>query len=231
MGLFGRMKRAVKSKANAAIDRAIDPAKEIDIAIMELEEQRKQALKDLLSYKATAKTMERDIESLESKVRTWEQRAVSAVKQGDDDLARKCLREKKQCEVELLKLKADRDEAAGYAVELNRSRKKVETQLQMLKLKKGTMATQIAAARSGTGNAFGFDSEVWDKMERAEAKIDDEAIAAEVDTALEGDELSEAFDARLLAAGADPAAAGGDDELARLKARMQAEREQKLLKK
>src|SRR5262245_44507557 len=155
MGIFGRMKRAIKSKANAAIDKAVDPAKELDMAILELEEQQKQALKELLSYKASAKAMEKDMEALEEKAKAWEQRAMGAVKKGDDELAKQCLKERKDCLTNLAKVKADRDEATGYAVELNRSRKRAETQLRVLKLKKGTMATQIAAARSGTGSAFG----------------------------------------------------------------------------
>ncbi len=127
---------------------------------------------------------------------------------------------------------ADRDEAAGYAIELNRSRKRVDTQLQVLKLKKGTMATQIAAARSGTGNAFGFSNEVFERMDKAEEKIDSEAIQAEVDAAMEGEELGTSLDATLLAAGADPLTGGSaDDELARLKAKVVADRERKLLKK
>jgi len=232
MGIFGRMKRAVKSKANAAIDKAIDPAKEIDMAILELEEQQKQAIKDLISYKASAKAMEKDMEVLEAKAKLWEQRAMVAVKKGDDELARQCLKERKQALTDLAKVKADRDEAAGYAIELNRSRKRVDTQLQVLKLKKGTMATQIAAARSGTGNAFGFSNEVFERMDKAEEKIDSEAIQAEVDAAMEGEELGTSLDAKLLAAGADPLAGGSaDDELARLKAKVVADRERKLLKK
>jgi len=62
MGWFSRMKKGVKSKANAAIDKMVDPEKELDKAIMELEEQRKQAIEELISYKATAKQMEQDIE-------------------------------------------------------------------------------------------------------------------------------------------------------------------------
>ena len=232
MGIFGRMKRAVKSKANAAIDKAIDPAKEIDMAILELEEQQKQAIKDLISYKASAKAMEKDMAALEEKAKLWEQRAMVAVKKGDDELARQCLKERKQALTDLAKVKADRDEAAGYAIELNRSRKRVDTQLQVLKLKKGTMATQIAAARSGTGNAFGFSNEVFERMDKAEEKIDSEAIQAEVDAAMEGEELGTSLDAKLLAAGADPLAGGSaDDELARLKAKVVADRERKLLKK
>jgi phage shock protein A len=232
MGIFGRMKRAVKSKANAAIDKAIDPAKEIDMAILELEEQQKQAIKDLISYKASAKAMEKDMAALEEKARLWEQRAMAAVKKGDDELARQCLKERKQALTDHAKVKADRDEAAGYAIELNRSRKRVDTQLQVLKLKKGTMATQIAAARSGTGNAFGFSNEVFERMDKAEEKIDNEAIQAEVDAAMDGEELGSSLDARLLAAGADPVGGGSaDDELARLKAKVDADRERKLLKK
>ena len=49
MGLFTRMKEGVKYKANAAIDKAIDPAKEIEMAILELEKQRKAALAELNS--------------------------------------------------------------------------------------------------------------------------------------------------------------------------------------
>jgi phage shock protein A len=235
MGIFGRMKRAVTSKANAAIDRAIDPARELEMAILDLEAQQKSAMKDLLSYKATAKGMERDMAALEEKVATWEKRAMAAVKSGNDELAKECLRERKRCQGELVRLVADRDEAAGYAAELNRSRKKVETQLQLLKLKKGTMATQIAAARSGTGNAFGHSNEVFDRMDRAEARIDDDAAMAEAEAALEGESLTgttDALEARILAAGAAPSAGGaGDEELARLKAAVKAERERKLLKK
>lgn len=233
MGIFRRMKRAVKSKANAAVDKMIDPAREIDMAILDLEKQNKEALQELLSYKTSAKTMDRDIERLEGEIKTWEQRAMTAVKKGDDPLAMECLREKKTRETRLAQTRRDRAEADGYAVELNRSRKQVETRLKVLKLKKGTMATQIAAARSGTGNAFGQGQEAFDRLDRAEEKIDHDAAMAEVEQemALDSSGQSERdIDARLLAAGAEPEAAP-DDALAQLKAKMAAERERKQLKK
>ncbi|HUS68679.1 MAG TPA: PspA/IM30 family protein [Kofleriaceae bacterium] len=232
MGIFGRMKRAAKSKANAAIDKMIDPARELEMAILDLEAQQANARKELLAYKTTAKQMEQDIAALEEKGKHWEQRAMQAVRKGDDALAKQCLVEQKNCATQAAAAKRDRDEAAGYAVELNRSRKKVETQLQILKLKKGTMATQIAAARSGTGNAFGFTNEAFDKLDRAEEKIDSEAAMAEAEAAMEGDALGTEFDAKLLAAGADPKGdVGADTELARLKAKVAEDRERKQLKK
>ena len=136
MGFFTRVKDGVKAKANAAIDKAIDPAKEIELAIAELEDQRKAALAELVSYKATAKQMEAEQQKQEERAALWEKRAMAAVKAGDDDAARTALREKKTAQTEAAKIRRDRDEAASYAIQLNKSRKEFETKLQILKLKK-----------------------------------------------------------------------------------------------
>jgi phage shock protein A len=234
MGIFSRMKKGIKAKANAAIDKAIDPERELEIAIMELEEQRKSAIDELISYKATAKQMEQDMSRVKEKSEAWEKKARTAVKAGDDDLARKALAEKKYWLTEREKIRRDRDEAAGYAIELNRSRKKVETKLKILKLKKGTMATQIAAARSGGASPFGHDDAVWDKFQRAEEKIDEEAIQAEVDAALKGEEADGSpigWEDVDTASASKPAATEADFALAELKAKMAVDKEKKKLPK
>ena len=183
MGFFSRVKTGISSKANAAIDKAIDPAKELDMAILELEEGRKKALQELVSYKATAKNLENDVVKYKAKATEWERRAMLAVKAGDDDAAKTALREKKAAETEAAKIERDKHEAASYAIQLNKSRKEFETKLTMLKLRKGTLATQLASARSAGGDAFGNDTSVWDKFQRAEDRIDQEAIETEVDAA------------------------------------------------
>ena len=93
----------------------------------------------------------------------------------------------------------------------------------MHKLRKGTLATQMKVARSAGGDAFGNDSSVWDKFQRAEERIDQEAIETEVDAAMRGEDA----DAKLFAAklAALPAAAAeGDDALAKLKDKMAADK-------
>lgn len=230
MGIFSRMKNAVKSKANSAIDNARDPAKELDLAIHELEDARKKALNELIGYKATAKQMEQDIERHERRAAEWEKRAMAAVKAGDDELARKALREQKQCQSEIARIKRDRDQAATYAVQLNKSRKEAETKLRMLKMRKGTLAAKLKAAR--TGSALGFDNDLFDKLDEAEARIDQESIEAEVALSMDEEISEDSFDQKLIAAGADPAAVqsgGADDPLEALKARMAAEQARKKL--
>lgn len=219
MGIFSR----IGKRANAALDKAIDPEKEIEMAILELEEGRRVALQELITYKATAKQMEQEIEKYRERAAMWEKKAMVAVRAGDDEAAKAALRERKHCLAEIIKIERDRDEAASYAIQLNKSRKEFEVKLQMLRLRKGTLATQLAAARSGTGDAFGNDNEVWDKFERAEQRIDAEAIETEVDAAMRGDEAAEhELDARILAAGEQVGASGADpdDQLTRLKLKM-----------
>jgi phage shock protein A len=235
MGIFSRMKDAVKPRANAAADKARDPAKELDLAIQELHDIRKKALQELVSYKTTAKQMEQELERQEKKAAEWEQRAMAAVKAGNDELARSALREHKACKVELERIKRDRDEAAGYAAQLNKSRKEADTKLRMLEMRKGTLATRLKAAQ--TGSALGFDNQLFDKLDEAEARIDQESIEAEVAVSLD-DELGQGrgisaheFDEKLRAAGGDPtlAHADADDPLEALKAKMAADKARKKL--
>jgi phage shock protein A len=226
MGIFKKIKDGISSKANSALDKAIDPAKEVDMAIVELEEGRKKAMQELLSYKTTAKQMDQEIEKQDARIAEWERRAMTAVKAGNDDAAREALKQKKAAQIERAKIERDKHEAASYAIELNRSRKQFETKLQMLKLRKGTLATQIASARSAGGDAFGNDSSVWDKFARAEERIDAEAIETEVDAAMRGEDADAmALDAKLAALPAVPD--GPEDALARLKTKMLADKEAK----
>lgn len=236
MGIFSRIKRGVASKANAAIDKAIDPAKEVDMAILELEDGRRKALAELVSYKATAKQLDNELEKYRAKAETWEKRAMMALRAGDEDAARQALKEKKLAEAEHAKIDRDKHEAASYAIQLNKSRKEFETKLQMLKLRKGTLATQIASARSAGGDAFGNDSSVWDRFKDAEDRIDTEVIESEVDAAMRGEDAD--FDKKLAAAtrGSEAAmrelgeAPAADDPLAALKAKMAADKAAKAAK-
>ncbi len=235
MGIFSRMKRSISSKANNAIDKMTDPEKELELAISELEDNRKAAIKELIAYKATAKTMEQDIDKEQKRADEWEKRAMAAVKAGDDDLAKKAIIEHRRSLAEVVKIKADRDEAASYAIQLNKSRKTFDTKLQMLKLRKGTLATQMKAAK--TGSPLGVDNSVFERMEEAERRIDEEAIEAEVFASMQGEDYDSQlggaeFDQKLLAAGGDLSAPvdGSADPLEALKAKMAAEKKQKLLK-
>ncbi len=222
------MRGAVSSKANSALDRAIDPAKEIDIIILDMETQYKKAMKDLISYKADAKVMETQAEEQQKRAESWEKRAMLAIKQGDDEAAKECLQRKRKAEAQIASIRRDQAEAAGYAAELNASRKKLDQKLRMLKLKKGTLANQIAAAR-GHGSAFPDGADLFEKLDEAERQIDAELFEQEAAAELNGEaEANMALEAALLKAGqADTGGMPGEeDPLAALKAKMESEPKQ-----
>jgi phage shock protein A len=226
MGIFSRIKNGISSKANAAIDKAVSPEKELEIAIAELEDGRKKAMAELVSYKVTAKQLDADVEKHKAKAVEWERRAMVAIKAGDDEAAKLALREKKAAEAEATRIERDKHEAASYAIQLNKSRKEFETKLAMLKMRKGTLATQLAVARSPGGDAFGNDTSVWDRFKEAEDRIDSEAIATEVDAAMRGEDAAadHELDAKLAkvagTAGLLGVPDGPDDALAKLKDKM-----------
>ena len=238
MGIFKKVKNAVSSSANDALDSIIDPAKELDMKIEALDTQRGLALKELLSYKTSAKQMENSAEEQKLAAQSWEKKAMIAVKSGDDELAKGCLTRKKECLAQFQSIRRDQLEAAGYAAELNESRKGLETKLKILKMRKGTLATQIAAARSGEGNVLGQSNELFDKLDEAERKIDDELFAQEAATELSGAGLAGAsaddlaLETEILRVSQSPeakqltASAGEEnDPLALLKAKMKAKKE------
>tara|TARA_R110002096_G_scaffold292224_1_gene486568 strand:+ start:127520 stop:128218 length:699 start_codon:yes stop_codon:yes gene_type:complete len=223
MGIFKKMRGAVSSKANSALDRAIDPAKEIDIIILDMETQYRHAMKELIRYKADAKLMENSATEEQTRAATWEKRAMIAIKQGDDETAKECLQRKRKSEIEVTKIKRDQAEAAGYAAELNASRKKLDAKLRMLKLKKGTLANQIAAARSGGTDVFSQSDELFDKLEEAERQIDQDIFEQEAAAELDGEAAANmALEAALLKASEHDTGVmpGEEDPLAQLKAKM-----------
>lgn len=225
MGIFSRIKSGISGKANAAIDKAIDPRKQLELVIAELEEGRRAAMQELLTYKVTAKRFDTELEKLRRKAADWEQRAMTAVKAGDDEAAKAALREKKQLELEAAKVERDKLEAASYAVKLNKSRKEFDTKLQMLKLRKGTLATQLAAGRGAGGDAFGNDASVWERFAKAEDQIDHEVIESEVDAAMRGESAADLeLESKLNAAERAVGPGVPQDALAALKAKMDAER-------
>lgn len=217
MSMVGRLKRALASKTKTTERKSKNPEKELSRIIFELEEQHKLALKELLNYKTTSKQLARDLERLAEEAKTWDRRAREAVRRGDDELAKKCLREKRQRVVESEQIRRDRDEAASYAAELNHSRKQVESRLRALKLRQGTLSRQLKAARSG-GSIIGDGGAAEGTLDKAEHLIDEQAAEAEISAALAGDDRGRSeIDASLERA---TASADADAALAELKAKM-----------
>jgi phage shock protein A len=174
--------------------------------------------------------MDQNLQEQETRAAAWEKRAMIAIKRGDDALAKECLQRKRRCVAERASIKRDQNEAAGYAAQLNNSRKELDTKLKMLKLRKGTIAAQLASARSGGSDPFAQSNALFDKLDEAERRIDDEIFEQEAAAELESEgEGNAALEAALLKAAQSPSVVettGDDDPLSALKAKMAADPKQ-----
>jgi phage shock protein A len=148
--------------------------------IAEIEEARRAATAELIGYRAGEKIMTARAEELAAEAAEWQQRAEAAVRAGDDGLAREALVRRGWVIAELGQLRADREEQARMAARLLRSRRELDAKLASLKLRAGTVEAGIAAARSGGASPLATEGGVWDRLEEAERRIEEESIAAEL---------------------------------------------------
>ncbi len=92
MGIFNRLNRVIKSNLNALIDQAEDPDKMLAQTVEDMKSALRRARKELVEAMGSAKRLEKKEQALEQEAADWESKAVLALEQGDDDLAREALR-------------------------------------------------------------------------------------------------------------------------------------------
>ncbi len=190
MGLLGRIADVLKQQANDLIDSGTSAQAQVEGLIRECKEHLISATAELLSYKATEKRLGQRSSELAGQALSWRQRAETAVRAGDDDLAREALREERRVSGEHAQVEKERREMGGYAAELLRGRRALAQRIQELELRRGTLANNLAAAKAGGASPLAAQGSAWDAMDRAEARIADDAALAEVDAML-GDPLAD----------------------------------------
>ena len=96
MGIFTRFRDIISSNINAMLDRAEDPEKLIKLMIREMEDTLVEIKAACAGAMAGSKKAQRQLETLNSRVKYWEEKAELAVTKGRDDLAREALIEKRR---------------------------------------------------------------------------------------------------------------------------------------
>lgn len=225
MSIFNRLNQVIKSNVNSLLDAAEDPDKMIGQHISDMESELKKAKGELLTTMGTAKRLEKKREEVQGEIKTWEDKAVLALKSGDENLAREALRWKTKAEKEAADLATQAAGQATAADQMKVTLEKIEAKIEEMKNRKGTLAAQIRQSRSGAtsasapeaaGGAFGELQRMTDKLEQYEAEVEAHAVLddtrrAEVDAKFRELERS----------GAGAPAGGVDDQLAALKRKLE----------
>lgn len=230
MGIIDRAKRAISSNVNAMLDKAEDPRKLVELTLDEMADHLKRAKQDVIAAVAAEKQLRRKADELRAEVDKWEQRAMLAVKAGDDALAREAIAQKRRVAEQLADAEHRREEAYATALKMRDDLQRMEAKHQELSAKKGTIAARAEMAKAGGGaeslgakggeNAFASFRGIEEKIEGQEAEV--AAMRELEDDAMKEAELESKF--RRLERGTGAPAAGTsspvDDELAALKTRI-----------
>jgi phage shock protein A len=183
MGIFDRISRVIKGSANAALDKATDPAKELELLVREMEEQVPRARGETARSMAAVKQAERRIADLERQVEQWRTRG-SSVPESEAELAAQVAERVTQLEAALAEAVRERREAAELAERQQAGLRTLEAKLRQVRARKGTIEAKLGLRK-------GLDArvEALGEFDRMAGRVDDEEGAidaeAEVNAALD----------------------------------------------
>ncbi|MBD2494118.1 PspA/IM30 family protein [Nostoc sp. FACHB-280] len=215
MGLFDRIKRVVSANINDLVNKAEDPEKMLEQAVLEMQEDLVQLKQGVAQAIAAQKRTEKQYNDNLNEVNKWQRNAQLALQKGDENLARQALERKKTFNDTATALKASLDQQVAQVETLKRNLIQLESKISEAKTKKEMLKARITTAKAQEqleGMVRGMNSSsAMAAFERMEEKVLMQEARAQSAAELAGADLESQF-ARL-EAGSDV-----DDELAALKA-------------
>jgi phage shock protein A len=222
VSIFKRISDVVRSNVNSAIDAAEDPRKVLEQTILDMEGEHKKARQKLLEAMTLLKQQEKMTETYKKQGSEWEQKAMAALKAGNEDLARSALSEKSKVDALAIESEAGVAAQKGANEQLKGQIVALERKIEEAKSKKDELIARLNAAdmkkkqASITSGGATSDSTAFDTFDRMVAKIETSEAEVEARQELLGSKGLE-IDAELAKI---TSAQQGDDALAALKAKM-----------
>lgn len=184
MGILGRLSTLIKSNVNEAIDSMQDPGKEIDQMVRDMEESARQARTEVGQAIADGKRLGRRATELEGEIADWQRRAETAIRAGEDGLAKEALLRKGEKEAERAETQKAGQEQAVYAQQLEAALKALDARLKDVKLRQGTLRGK---ARANKGeNPLSGKTPAFDNFDRMAGRIDAVEAEASLDEQMGG---------------------------------------------
>jgi len=211
MGIFQKLSTLLRSNINDLIARAENPEKMLNQVIDDMRNQLAKARQEVAVAIADAAKLKKQVEDEQKQSQDWEQRAMLAVRQGRDDLARQALmRHKEHAERALalhetwLRHQEDTEKLRDALRQLSEKIQEAQRKKNLLiaRQKRAQAQRRIHETMSGLSDSSAF--EAFDRMaERIEQNERMAIAAASVSEELTGDSLEREF--KQLESGGDDA--------------------------
>ena len=224
MSIFSKFSTMIKSNINDLISRAENPEKMLNQIILDMRDQLAKAKREVAAAIADERKLKAQLGDEVKQSRDWEHRAMLAIKEGRDDLAKQALVRQQEHADRAAVLDStwqaqaqETDKLKGSLRQLNDKIEEAKRKRNLLiaKQKRAQAQRRIHETMSGLSDTSAFEAfnRMADKIEEDERRS---LAHAEVTEALTGDTLESEF----LRLESGPSGAGVEDKLAALKAEM-----------
>jgi phage shock protein A len=222
MGIFSKLSALIRSNINDAIAKAENPEKMLNQVLLDMREQLAKAKQEVAVAIADERKLKAQLDEEQKISGDWEQRAILAVREGRDDLAKQALlrqQEHAQRAVALeetwLRQSAETERLKDALRQLNDKIEEAKRKKNLLvaKQKRAQAQKRIHETMAGLNDKSAF--ETFERMAEKIEETERRALAsAEVTEVLQGDTLEQEFQ-RL-----KPASESIEIQLLQLKERM-----------
>ncbi|WP_166242138.1 PspA/IM30 family protein [Paenibacillus turpanensis] len=224
MGIFKRLRDMTMASINDLLDKAEDPIKMLNQYLRDMQDDIQDAEIAVAKQIAIEKKFKQQKEEAAEMVDKRAQQAMTALEQGNEDLARRALQDKKEHQARLDEMTRQYDIAKANADQLRAQLQEMKDEFTKMKNKKDLLVARAEAAKAQKSinqamSGFGKDNAAkgFDRMSEKVMQLEAEAEASK-ELRSESKSLDDEFASLKTNDGID-------DELAALKAQLAAKKQ------
>lgn len=225
MGIFKRLRDMTMATINDLLDKAEDPVKMLNQFLRDMEEDILDAEAAVAKQIAIEKKFKQQADEAEDMVNRRSEQAMKALEQGNEELARKALQDKKEHQTRYEEMKRQYEIAKANADQLRKQLEEMKDEFNKMKNKKDLLVARAEAAKAQKQinqamTGFGVENAAkgFDRMTEKVLQMEAEAEASK-----ELRSSSRSLDDELAQLDKND---GVEDELAALKAQLEAKKQQ-----
>ncbi len=205
MGILDRLNTLIRSNVNDLISGSSEPDRALDRSIGDMEGSLVEARQHAAKARASEKRLLHEWDRVRDEALDWEDKAMEALRLGDDELARDCLLMKRKMDAKAERLREDLEQQRGYLGDLGKSLDALEHKLDSMRERRQVVgrhsvpgrdphrpAHRGESPRRSSGVTLPFDS---DRPRRQALAFDDDIRRESPEAAFGAEAPFEHFDA------------------------------------
>jgi len=183
MGIFSRLRTLIAANVNALIGKAEKPEKMLNQLIIEMNEQLIESKKAVAMAIADEKKLEREKDNQFAQSKEWERKAMLAVTNGKDDLAKEALLRKQEYDNAAAEYQKQWEAQRISVEQLKESLRELQNKIEEAQRKKNLLIARAKRAEAqqkiqDTISSVSGNRSAFDAFDRMAAKVDEmEAMA------------------------------------------------------